>query len=113
VRVAVLAAIVAVLVSAAAAWGALDARRPTLRVVDLSPLTVRGSNFAPGERVKLLVNAGGPLVRAAKAGPRGGFLKRLGVRVDPTGCGVVVQAIGRAGSRALVDTARPGCDARP
>jgi hypothetical protein len=101
------------LATSSAAFGGADARRPTLRITDLAPLTVRGVDFRPGERVKLLVSAGGPVSRAVRAGPRGGFLVRLGVRVDASCCSAVVQAIGTAGSRAMVDLARPGCDERP
>jgi hypothetical protein len=113
VRIALLAAITALLVTAASAIGSVDARRPTLRVTDLAPLTVQGVNFKPGERVKLLVNAGAPLTRSVRAGSRGRFVARLGVRLDASSCSAVVQAIGAAGSRALVDLARPGCDERP
>ena len=108
----VLSALAVALLATSTALGAADARRPTLRITDLAPLTVRGTNFRPGERVKLLVNAGRPVTRAVRAGPRGGFVARLGVRVDGS-CATVVQAIGAAGSRALVDMAAPGCDERP
>jgi hypothetical protein len=109
----VVTALVSTLVLSAcgAAFAGSEAKRPTLRIVDLSPLTVRGTNFKAAERVKLLVNAGGPISKSVKAGPRGGFLVRLGVRAN--GCGVVVQAIGARGSRAMVDMTRPGCDERP
>ena len=108
----VLTALAVALLATSTALGAADARRPTLRITDLAPLTVRGTNFRPGERVKLLANAGRPVTRAVRAGPRGGFVARLGVRVDGS-CATVVQAIGAAGSRALVDMASPGCDERP
>jgi hypothetical protein len=85
-----------------------------LRIVDTAPLTVRGTSFKPGERVKLLVNAGKPVTRAVKAGPRGGFTARLGIGTS-IDTAVVVQAIGMRGSRAMVDVttphgSRPGCD---
>ena len=108
----VLSALAVALLATSTALGAADARRPTLRITDLAPLTVRGTNFRPGERVKLFVNAGRPITRAVRAGARGGFVARLGVRVDGS-CAAVVQAIGAAGSRALVDMASPGCDERP
>ena len=110
----VLFAVVALaLVASTAALGAADVRRPALRITDLAPLTVHGVNFKPGERVKLLVNAGAPLSGAVRAGSRGRFVARLGVRLDASSCSVVVQAIGAAGSRALVDLTRPGCDEQP
>ncbi len=110
-RTALAGIVVVALMSAGGGLGATA--KPTLRITDLAPLTVRGSYFEPGERVKLLVNAGKPLARAVKAGPRGRFLARLGVRVDPTCSAAVVQAFGNAGSRAMVDLTRPGCDVRP
>ncbi len=112
-RLVLLAAVALALVASTTALGASEARRPALRITDLAPLTVRGANFQPGERVKLLVNAGTPLSRSVRAGSRGRFVARLGVRVDAGVCSAVVQAIGAAGSRALVDMTRPGCDERP
>jgi len=113
VRIVLTAFAIAVLATSTAALGAADSGRPALRITDLAPLTVRGANFRPGERVKLLVNAGTPITRAVRAGARGRFVARLGVRLDASACSAVVQAIGAAGSRALVDMARPGCDERP
>jgi hypothetical protein len=112
-RTALLAVLAAVLVTSSTAFAGADARRATLRITDLTPLTVRGTHFAPRERVKLLVNAGRPLTKTVRAGPRGRFVARLGVRVDAGICSVVVQAIGAAGSRATADVLRPGCDVRP
>jgi hypothetical protein len=106
------AAAIAVIVLLGVSLGAADARRPALRIVDLAPLTVQGTSFKAGERVKLLVNAGGPHAKTVRAGRRGGFTVRLDVSVR--GCtAVVVQAIGGRGSRAMVDLTRPGCDERP
>jgi len=112
VRIVLTALTVVVLATATTALGT-DSRRPELRITDLAPLTVRGANFRPGERVKLLVNAGRPITRAVRAGARGRFVVRLGVGLDAGTCSASVQAIGAAGSRALVDLARPGCDERP
>jgi hypothetical protein len=113
VRIVLTALAVALLATSTTALGGSDARRPALRITDLAPLTVRGTNFRPGERVKLLVNAGTPVVRAVRAGERGRFVARLGVRLEASSCSAAVQAIGAAGSRALVDLARPGCGERP
>ena len=88
------------------------AKRPTLRILELAPVRIQGTNFQPGERVKLLVNAGGPVAKSLRAGSRGGFSVRLGVSLR--GCdALVVQAIGARGSRAMVDLTRPGCEERP
>ncbi len=102
------------LAAAGAASGEPNAKKPSLRIIDQAPLTVRGTDFRPDERVKLLVNAGKPFFRAARAGARGGFIARLGGRVDGACAEVVVQAIGARGSRAMVELlARPGCDTQP
>ena len=79
----VLTALAVALLATSTALGAADARRPALRITDLAPLTVRGSNFRPGERVKLFVNAGRPITRAVRAGARGGFVARLGLTTRP------------------------------
>jgi hypothetical protein len=95
-----------------AAFAAGETKRPTLRILELAPVRIQGVNFKPGERIKLLVNAGGPYAKTVRAGPRGGFTVRLGVSVR--GCDeLVVQAIGGRGSRAMADVTRPGCDERP
>ena len=112
-RLALIVTTVVLLAASTTALGASDARRPALRITDLAPLTVRGANFRPGERVKLLVNAGMPVTRAVRAGARGRFVARLGVGLDASSCSAVVQAIGAAGSRAMIDMTRPGCDERP
>jgi hypothetical protein len=113
--VATLVVIVA-LGAAGAALAGPEASKPSLRILDAAQLTVRGTSFKPGERVKLLINAGTPMTKAVKAGPRGGFTARLGVRMN--NATVVVQAIGTRGSRAMVDVtaphgSRPGCNELP
>lgn len=109
----VLATVMALLLAGAgAAFSAGEAKRPALRILDLAPVRIQGTNFKPGERVQLLINARGPVSKAVRAGPRGGFTVRLGVSLG--GCDeLVVQAVGGRGSRAMVDVTRPGCDERP
>jgi hypothetical protein len=82
--------------------------RPALKIASLDPLTVKGTRFVPGERVKLLVNAGGARMKAAKVDERGRFA--IAFRVDLDRCaGIVVQAFGTRGSRAMVDITAPNC----
>ena len=86
--------------------------RPTLRPLDLNPLTLAGSGFRANERVTLLV-AAPPVVKSTKlrANTRGRF--RVVFRVKVGRCdAVVVQAIGARGSRATfqhdtLDCAQP------
>jgi hypothetical protein len=82
--------------------------RPVLNIASLEPLTVKGKRFVPGERVKLLVNAAGSRMKAAKADERGRFTIAFRVELDRCS-GVVVQAFGTRGSRAMVDITGPGC----
>jgi hypothetical protein len=113
VRGLVLATVTALLLAGAgAAFPAGEAKRPALRILDLAPVRIQGTSFKPGERVKLLINARGPVSKSVVAGPRGGFTVRLGVSLAACD-GLVVQAVGRRGSRAMVDVTRPGCDERP
>ena len=96
---------------AAAGAGARDeavTRTPQLRLLDLAPLTVRGSGFRAGERVKLVATADRLATRNVQAGARGGFTVRFDLRAGPC-TAAVVQAFGRAGSRASVDRPTPDC----
>ena len=76
------------------------ATKPTLRAVDLDPLTLTGNGFRANERVRLLV-AAPPVVksRLVRAGARGRFRVAFAVKVGRCDS-VVVQAIGLRGSRA-------------
>lgn len=91
---------------------ALGAGRATLSITDRDPLTIRGARFAPGERVKLLVTGQSLVVRAVRAGPRGGFTTVFRVRLGRCDA-VVVQAIGSRGHRAQVDITQMACAPPP
>jgi hypothetical protein len=83
--------------------------KPALRPLDLDPLTLRGTAFKPGERVKLLLSAP-PVSRtkAVRAGELGRF--RVVFAIAPGRCdAVVVQAIGSRGSRATFRRDAPDC----
>lgn len=96
------------LAASGSAGGDTSSKRPTLRLVDFEPLTVRGHNFKSGERVKLLVSARSVQRLAAKASARGEFTVELSARADRC-TAVVVQAFGNRGSRAMVDMTTPDC----
>ena len=85
-----------------------EGARPALRVVSLSPLVVRGTRFVAGERVKLLVSAGTPRRRSARADRSGRFTAAFALELDPC-TSFVVQAFGTSGSRAMVDVTAPDC----
>jgi hypothetical protein len=81
---------------------------PRLGFVSDEPVIVAGAGFRPFERVRLLISPG-PSTRALRAGRRGRF--RVTVRVSMPRCGgLVVQALGSRGSRALIDRPGPDCD---
>lgn len=94
VKLVALAAIASILVGGAA--------KPSLRAVDLQPLTVRGVGFKQYERVKLLVAVPAQVTtRNVRANVRGRFTVVL--RADIDRCdSAVVQARGARGSRATL-----------
>jgi hypothetical protein len=97
------------LVIAAFVAGGTSASKPALRPLDLDPLTLRGTSFKAGERVKLLLSAP-PAVRSkvVRAGGRGRF--RVVFALKAGRCeSIVVQAIGSRGSRATFRHDAPGC----
>jgi hypothetical protein len=83
--------------------------KPALRPLDLDPLTLRGTSFKSGERVKLLVSASAYVrSRVVKANARGRF--RVVFAFSPGRCDfVVVQALGTRGSRATFRIDAPDC----
>ena len=94
VKLAVIGTVVALL-----AGGAV---KPSLRAVDLEPLTVRGIGFKQRERVKLLVALPGHAsTRSTRADARGRFTVVLASRLDRCES-AVVQARGARGSRATL-----------
>jgi|SRR5215211_2987000 len=76
--------------------------RPDIRVSDTSPFTVRGSHFAPLERVRVTVSAKAGATRTVVANGRGGFFVRF-ANLDLGWCPIYsVSAIGGKGSRAAI-----------
>jgi hypothetical protein len=114
-RLLVIAALVVALVP-----GATAGRRPdaALRIVDWTPLTVRGTGFAAGEQVRLTLRTGRPrtVSRTTRAGRSGTFRAAFGllVALDPCRGTLVVTATGSRGSRATVKRpCRPPSTAPP
>ena len=80
---------------------------PRLALVSDEPVTVAGVGFRPYERVRLLITPG-PSTRNVRAGRLGRF--RVTLRASMPRCeGVVVQALGARGSRAMIDRSGPDC----
>ena len=79
---------------------------PQMRIVSTEPAVVIGVGFRPHERVRLLITPR-PVTRTVRAGQRGRF--RATIRLSIPRCGgLVVQALGNQGSRAMID--RTGVD---
>ena len=72
------------------------ASRPALRIADDLPLTLRGTSFRPGERVRVTVHMGAStLVRTTRPGRRGGFTVRFaGVRLNYCAAPLTIAARG-------------------
>jgi hypothetical protein len=85
-------------------------RAPVLRLVDIAPVTFRGTGFARLERVRVtLTRNGRTTTRSARANNAGAFRVGFGlVALDPCLGAIVVRATGARGSRA---TFRRACQA--
>jgi hypothetical protein len=85
---------------------AADRGRPTLTLGG-SPLTVRGTNFHPRERVLLLVTGATFVKRAVVTDRNGAF--RASVPAASKCRSLTIQAIGAAGERASTGIESAGC----
>jgi len=105
-----LLAAVAIAVAATPAVGAQSAR-PALRLLDRTPVTVTGREFAPHETVRVRLAAQGRTwTRRAVASATGTF--RTGFTISLARCASFsLQAFGSAGSRArlFVTAPQPDC----
>jgi hypothetical protein len=108
VRAFILGTASSVLLAASGAQAGTDRAVPLLRITSDRPFVVVGTGFRSDERVRLLVTAPEPATRTVRASASGRFRIVLGVALGRCG-GVVVQALGRRGSRATVDRAGPDC----
>ena len=83
-------------------------KRASLKLASLSPLVVRGSDFARGERIVLTASA--PSLHRAQsvvAGRNGSFVARFGLRIGRC-VALTIRAVGVQGSRAILQV-EPGC----
>jgi hypothetical protein len=107
------AVLVLLTASVCAASVAAAVAKPTLRVTDTDPFTVRGAHFRPSERVLLIVRTKVKRERTVTAGDQGAFVARFR-RVRIGSCpSYSVVATGNKGSRASfklrgVDCPPPG-----
>lgn len=84
-----------------------------LSVVGVAPLTVRGTGFAPRERVRVVAVVHGTTTRLARAGATGVFVVRFSQVEVPTCTGFVVRAFGAAGTRATARVPQLECPQPP
>jgi hypothetical protein len=111
-RITVAALVAGVVLAAPAGSLGAPAQAAHLRLVETTPLTVRGTGFKPHERVKV-VYATADLTRTVRtaAGAGGGFVARFaGVHFDACQLPRIV-AVGSRGSRAVLKVVPPACPA--
>jgi hypothetical protein len=111
---ALLACLIAVAAFAAAVQAA--ATRPTLRLVQKAPVTIRGSGFHAGERVRVTVSADGPKeTRSMRASRTGVFTVELPATVvyDPCNSSLVATAVGAGGDSATLKYPQRACPPAP
>jgi hypothetical protein len=85
-------------------------RRPALRLIDSAPLTIRGSEFVRGERVRIEVRvAGETSSRTTRAGTTGGFVVSFAGATFDHCTGLFVVAVGATGTRATLKLPLPHC----
>src|SRR5262245_22302681 len=96
-------------VASAASAQAGQRQTATLRLVDRTPLVVRGLEFRDGERVRVVVLAGARTSQVVRASARGTFVVRFNRTVGRC-ARVSVQAFGSMGSRARLLPSRVSID---
>lgn len=112
--VAVLLGVLAVACSSASTDAALT--RPALRLVDASPITVRGTNFKSRELVRVTFTQGlTKKTRTLRATTAGRFRTSAGEDVQLDRCGdfLLVTARGGRGSQARLKYPLPDCPPAP
>jgi hypothetical protein len=101
---------VAAITVASASLAGVRSVRPALRLTDGAPLTIRGTHFRAGERVRVTAISLGSATRRTSAGPGGSFVMRLAIKYNRCS-GLTVIARGNKGSRAAIK--RPAMDCKP
>jgi len=84
--------------------------KPALRIVDTSPLAVRGTNWHARERVRVRVSGETSAVRLVRATLAGAFTAQFpAVTVERCGDPLWITGIGASGARASVKLVLPEC----
>jgi hypothetical protein len=76
------------------------ASKPALRLTKAAPITLRGTSFRSGERVRVSATSRTTAVKRAAAGANGSFVVRFAIPYDRCE-GLLVVARGALGSRAV------------
>lgn len=97
--------------ASAAASGAV-ATNATLRLVDRTPVVIRGAGFAPHERVTVVLAAGSRSTNRVTANAGGAFIARFKLALGRC-TRYSVQAFGSTGSRARLMPSRVTVDCIP
>lgn len=81
---------------------AAEPRRPALRLADPDPVTLAGSRFAAGEKVRVSATvAGTTRMRIVRATRSGTFRVVFSSLAAPNACSVTASAVGRSGAKAV------------
>ncbi len=109
-RAAVFAALLATLLGAVATAAPAADAKATVKIVKLSPLTIRGSGFKPAERVTLTLSAGAA-GRAKGTATATGILRVSFPKTKVTACtAYTLRAVGASGTRVTFKhTVKPSC----
>jgi hypothetical protein len=83
--------------------------RPRLALTSRNPMTVRGSGFKPGVRVRLTLNAGQSVTRHTRASAQGSFTTRFGTVVLDSCTAFSVSAVVNHQVVAVLRPAKPEC----
>jgi hypothetical protein len=105
-----LAAIVIALISASTALSSPPRPKPHLRLLDATPLTLKGTHFRARERVRITVTTSETQTRTVRTARDGSFTTQF-ADVPLTRCsGLAVQAVGARGDRASLKVLQqPDC----
>ena len=112
-RTALAVALVAVALGASTAGQSATSREPAMKIVDRAPLTLRGTGFAAGERVRLVVRVPGRVQKRVTASRRGIFVAAFNKAAYNRCSGLTAFAIGSRGSRARLLLPAPVCPPSP
>jgi hypothetical protein len=102
------AAVLLALVSTAAVHGA-SSGAATINMVDRTPLTLRGTGFAAGERVRVVVRTTSTRQLRLNASARGSFVAAFRAASYNRCSGLTAFAFGSRGSRAQLALPAPAC----